>query len=46
MEKTQHVMLIAKGAEEFASTLSSAMIETRPDDGINYKLFEIVKLII
>ena len=32
MEKTQHVMLIGKGAEEFASTLSSSMIETRPDD--------------
>ena len=36
MDRTPHVMLIGKGAEEFASTLPKNVIETRPSgyDGI------------
>lgn len=32
MERTQHVMLIGKGAEEFARSLPKEVVETRPDD--------------
>lgn len=32
MERTPHVMLIGKGAEEFAQSLPKEVVETRPDD--------------
>ncbi|KAL7445687.1 hypothetical protein ACHAXH_009086 [Discostella pseudostelligera] len=32
MERTPHVMLIGKGAEDFASTLPNEVVETRPRD--------------
>ena len=32
MERTQHVMLIGKGAEEFARSLPKEVVETRPYD--------------